>query len=281
MSEENEGLAKLVEIDPPGLSKNTATGNQRGLFTTSVDVSNNNIRTSLHIGEISSDDVIHISRAQEDTLGNLYITPWIKPNSKKLEIKYMNESNGKTPFALGLFDERGELIQIKKPVNKHGKPLHIYSGYDKADLFSSSLTFNTKGSDSVRIKVVRTNRNVRLSVADNFLPDFWNVKKSESELQSSIDLTHTTFDSHIYPNPFNPETTISYVIGQNSQVKIIVYNIYGQEIVKLHDGPTSKGNHSVTLNGTQLASGQYFVRFILSNSEIGQKQVTKSITLIK
>ena len=39
-----------------------------------------------------------------------------------------------------------------------------------------------------------------------------------------------------YPNPFNSETTISYELAVNSNVKILLMNIHGQEIMKIDRG---------------------------------------------
>ena len=43
--------------------------------------------------------------------------------------------------------------------------------------------------------------------------------------------------------------------------KVDVYNINGQKVATLADGPMSAGTHSVTFNGAKYASGVYFYRF--------------------
>jgi hypothetical protein len=61
-----------------------------------------------------------------------------------------------------------------------------------------------------------------------------------------------------YPNPFNPATTIEYDLKAAGQTKLAVYNLVGQEVASLVDGPQSAGRHSVQFEAAALPSGVYF-----------------------
>ena len=68
-----------------------------------------------------------------------------------------------------------------------------------------------------------------------------------------------------YPNPFNPSTKIEFSIPEPAKVKIIVYNMLGQEIKTLLDEPKDLGFHFIEWNGkndvgNQVAAGVYFYR---------------------
>jgi CubicO group peptidase (beta-lactamase class C family) len=52
-----------------------------------------------------------------------------------------------------------------------------------------------------------------------------------------------------WPNPFNPETSISYELSGNSNVSLTVFNLLGQRIRTLIDGYQFAGNHSLIWNG--------------------------------
>jgi len=64
----------------------------------------------------------------------------------------------------------------------------------------------------------------------------------------------------VHPNPFNPETVISYQLPVNSKVILGIYDILGREVGKLVDEEQEAGKHEVRFNGTGLASGVYIVR---------------------
>lgn len=54
---------------------------------------------------------------------------------------------------------------------------------------------------------------------------------------------------HNYPNPFNPSTKIAFDIPENTQVKLIVWDIVGKRIRTLVNESVSPGNHEVVWDG--------------------------------
>jgi hypothetical protein len=66
-----------------------------------------------------------------------------------------------------------------------------------------------------------------------------------------------------FPNPFNPETTISFNLAVASTVSIDIYNIRGQRVRRLLNGSMDSGEHCVVWNGLDdhgrdVGSGVYF-----------------------
>lgn len=68
------------------------------------------------------------------------------------------------------------------------------------------------------------------------------------------------FNLHVYPNPFNPSTTIQYDLPVRSRISIVIYNVLGQEVAQLVNGYKSQGYHNLTWSANGLASGVYFCR---------------------
>ncbi len=85
----------------------------------------------------------------------------------------------------------------------------------------------------------------------------------------------TTLNS-IYPNPFNPETTISYSLNQSSKVRLEVYNVKGQLVKTLLDTQMPAGNHNLTWQGNDnrgnnVSSGIYYIRMSSDNFSTSRK----------
>lgn len=79
-----------------------------------------------------------------------------------------------------------------------------------------------------------------------------------------------------FPNPFNPETKISYTLPREMKIKLEVYDMLGRSIRVVADGIQNAGAYTVTFNGNGISSGIYFYR--LSSNELS---ITKQLVLIK
>lgn len=56
----------------------------------------------------------------------------------------------------------------------------------------------------------------------------------------------STFNLRNYPNPFNPETTISFEISKPGEVILDVFNLKGQLIKRLINNQMTTGKHNIT-----------------------------------
>ncbi len=86
-----------------------------------------------------------------------------------------------------------------------------------------------------------------------------------------------------YPNPFNPETTISFFTAEDAKnAELVIYNIKGQKVKTLVNEVLPAGEHSVVWDGKNtnnkaVASGIYFY-----NLKVGKKSIaTKKCLLLK
>jgi hypothetical protein len=82
-----------------------------------------------------------------------------------------------------------------------------------------------------------------------------------------------------YPNPFNPSTSISYQLSTDSQVKLLVYDLLGNEIATLANGVQAAGTHTVRFYATALASGVYLYR--LEAVPMSVRPGAKTVTFIE
>ncbi len=108
---------------------------------------------------------------------------------------------------------------------------------------------------------------------------FFNLTSKDDQQNNTLPVI--TEIKSIYPNPFNPETTIEFNLKENSDVNIRVYNLKGQLVKTVINSKFEAGNHKVIWNGTnsneqRVASGLYFCRM-----ETKDKSVTKKMILMK
>lgn len=84
------------------------------------------------------------------------------------------------------------------------------------------------------------------------------LKQESAQTELTTDASY--FDAKNYPNPFNPETKITYTLKNATSIKITVYDRLGREVQVLVDESQSEGEHTVSFNAASLPSGVYFYR---------------------
>ncbi len=88
----------------------------------------------------------------------------------------------------------------------------------------------------------------------------------------------TEFASAIYPNPFNPRTTISYDLPADTNVSVIIYDAIGQEIRQLVSQHYTAGRYSVQWDakdfmGRSVGSGVYIAKIVAGPNTAIQKML--------
>ena len=101
------------------------------------------------------------------------------------------------------------------------------------------------------------------------------------EVLSSDLIPSTTDLSNIYPNPFNPSTTIDYNLSNATDVSLVIYDMKGSVVKTLVSNFQDAGLHQVSWNGkndanAQVSSGMYLVRM-----EADGQLYQQAITLLK
>jgi hypothetical protein len=84
----------------------------------------------------------------------------------------------------------------------------------------------------------------------------------------------------ISPNPFNPATSIAFVVSEPQQVTVRVYDVRGQLVAELADGAYPVGQHQLEWRGRDtsgrvVSSGLYFFRV----DRGGQVEIRKALLL--
>jgi len=119
--------------------------------------------------------------------------------------------------------------------------------------------------------------NVWEIVGDNY-PLLTGVKVSVKGNEIDVIPTDYVLEQN-YPNPFNPTTVIRFSIPEQVHVKLTVYNVIGEKVAELVNGNMSAGNHEVSFNASNLASGMYVYRISATSATRNFVAVKKMLLL--
>lgn len=117
------------------------------------------------------------------------------------------------------------------------------------------------GSNDLQIRKIVLDGSRLYTVKQGGLLDVYQVNTTMAVNQN----TAAKFNLTNYPNPFNPNTTITYNLKQAGNVELKVYNVRGQAVRTLVNTNQTAGSYSIEFNGHDeqgnlLGSGVYMYR---------------------
>lgn len=128
------------------------------------------------------------------------------------------------------------------------------SGYE-----SYEVTEMLSGASAVQFRFVWKNlQNDGVSFNTWIVDDIYLVKSPKTGVEGGHAAPVTYALEQNYPNPFNPVTTISYALPKAGPVKLVVYNLRGEEVMTLVDKEMAAGRHNVEFRAADFSSGVYF-----------------------
>ena len=171
----------------------------------------------------------------------------------------------------------GVLVGATKVVDQDLVVLSAWGGYHDAD-----LGINLEGyavGDAIELRVWSQSNNAEYKVNAILTSDEFGINPLTTGTIEVLDVTvePTSFGiESVYPNPFNPVTTIKFTVETQNFVSLQIFNINGQLIETLVDGNVEVGYHEVNWNASQHSSGVYFVKMVA-----GAYTKTQKIMLLK
>jgi len=157
------------------------------------------------------------------------------------------------------------------------KSVNVYRGADNEQL-KLIATVDGPANDRLRFpdNSVRPNTTYRYQIG---------VVDDDGEFLSQIETVTTpriqiALEQNV-PNPFNPETTIRFVLPQPDRAIVAIYTLAGERVRTLLDAPAPAGSGSVTWDGTddhgsRVSSGVYLYK--LQAGKLGE---TRKMILLK
>jgi hypothetical protein len=151
----------------------------------------------------------------------------------------------------------------------------FYSWQNDSIEFIGDYNFGINVSDNIMLP----NRN-KLYVVGRYQLDEYDFTLTANQ-PNDVPNCELTLQNH--PNPFNPSTTISFMLPEPAtQVKVNIYNLKGQKIRTLSRNSLQQGEHNLVWNGkddkdNSVASGVYLYRLQVD----GQTKATSKCLLLK
>jgi hypothetical protein len=80
-----------------------------------------------------------------------------------------------------------------------------------------------------------------------------------------------------YPNPFNPQTSISFSLPEKAAVEVSIYSALGSKIMEAAAEEMSAGRQTVTIDASALSSGVYLYRVTMNTASDVRTKVGQMI----
>lgn len=217
-----------------------------------------------------SDVFIYIS----DAKSQMTASPWAKSGSvAQWSVFLANESSnnwcGWTGAASGSATATaGNFLEGKINVAAH------FGGIPEC-LYISAGRYKTENQGTLISQLPVGNGNQDIEYSELLEYRYTRVTEVDGRRVNDLKLPVEFSLSQNFPNPFNPETIISYDIPYTSHVELKVYDIMGREVASLVNQTKQAGSYSVSFNARGLSSGIY----LYSISAGGYRTVRKMLVM--
>jgi len=201
--------------------------------------------TTLPLGWINNGYWYFASGSAYTSSSNFLITPLIHIDSSNTVLEYTAHSQNAT--------------------------IEIWKSTTGTDITDFSFICNENIGNTPQLRSVNlasfTNQNIYIAfkrtAGSMFYLDNVRVGSPTSDADQVV-ITKTELATN-YPNPFNPQTTISFSLVSESDVTVEIYNAKGQKVKTLASGVYKMGRHNLIWNGddhygNSVGSGIYFYK---------------------
>ncbi len=119
------------------------------------------------------------------------------------------------------------------------------------------------------------------ALRDSLMENIFNYLESPTPIEPIIDRKVVDFNlAQNYPNPFNPKTIISYQLQEASKVKLLIFDMLGREVELLVNKTQQAGNHKISFDASNLASGIYYYRLKTKPSTSSAKRFEQTMKML-
>ncbi len=170
----------------------------------------------------------------------------------------------------GGLDDRFDFILVSQTIMDMNNVNFVEGSYDAYG--NDGLHFN----DSINVSNTAVSAEIAdaLHYASDHLPVVCelqfgppsDIRADQPTLPNSLELFPN------YPNPFNPRTTLRFVLNETVDVTIAVYDVAGREVQRIDLGRQLPGRHEFNFDAGDLQSGIYYYYV---NDRVGKMVLVK------
>ena len=198
-----------------------------------------------------------------DLLFKLVKTQNDKDSLRILADKYLRKNNNK------FLKDYYHIMQTKLSPENFLTPLKNCIDSSTTDIKLLALyklyTYYFKNSQPDSMQII-------FNIMQNLYPNssLTNYLTGQNHFSPKISISKETISSEDfsiinYPNPFNPQTNLHFNFPFKDRVKIVLYDIIGNELKVLADAVMEPGEYDMEIDGSKYASGIYLVRIYTPN----------------
>tara|TARA_A100001015_G_scaffold319814_1_gene443986 strand:- start:3713 stop:5641 length:1929 start_codon:yes stop_codon:yes gene_type:complete len=148
---------------------------------------------------------------------------------------YVNARNFSAPFS----EDDSEILDLEAVIESGPESITLVPSLDNTN--ATIMVLGNESTGSVTLyKISYSHATTSTAGTYSSLPKGFELKQN-------------------IPNPFNPVTQIEFEVFTPDVLELHVYNILGQRLTTLYQGPTTRGEYQVEFDGTSLSSGVYYV----------------------
>jgi hypothetical protein len=174
-------------------------------------------------------------------------------NNVTIKFKLLDRTTGNTLYSSNAFPL--PLDSVKRTYS--GNLMVPLNGLNL--LYDLSLLIELNG-----IKEVYLNQTENINLINTYLSGIQTLGK-RNETNVNLDQALEYGLEQNFPNPFNPATTIKFVIPKSSIVTLKIYDILGREVKELLNEFRPEGSYELIFDGRGLPSGVYFYQIQSAN----------------
>lgn len=185
-----------------------------------------------------------------------------------------------------------QLSTLKRPIAGHGFIVRLFNPSDQ--MVQPTLSFGpqvrgvaeTSLLESVASSLLVVDQQVDLSFGPYEVKTLWLDLDVTTRLEETLPVAEIIQLEQNFPNPFGPQTSIRYDLGQQAQVRLAVYDVLGRKVSVLENTSRPPGRYTRTWAGTDqqgrpLASGVYFFTVEATTPDGAVERQSQTMTIIR